>query len=81
MRYAITKLNVLYNLVLFIFPLIAPIEPAIHSNDENKQSKFKYLAELMSRIILFLFFPQDTSLKKVLAGFVYIIVYDEKLNA
>ena len=45
MRYAITKLNVLCNLVLFIFPLIAPIEPSIHSNDENKQSKFKYLAE------------------------------------
>ena len=35
----------------------------------------------MSRIILFLFFPQDTSFKKVSAGFVYIIIYDEKLNA
>lgn len=45
MRYAITKVNVLCNLVLFIFPPIAPTEPAIHSNDENKQSKFKYLAE------------------------------------
>lgn len=43
MRYAIT--NVLCNLVLFIFPPIAPTEPVVHSNDENKQSKFKYLAE------------------------------------
>ena len=37
--------NVLCNLVLFVFPPIAATEPDMHSNDENKQSKFKYLAK------------------------------------